>query len=66
MIAGIHGPYVSGFAPAGHAGRWVIAAFGAAVFALGIVTTGRRVKATAARTAERLTVADPKMPVTTP
>ena len=65
VIAGIHGPYVSGFAPASHAGWWVIAAFGAAVFVLGIVTTGRRAKATAERTAERLTVAEPKVPATT-
>ncbi|MCW2946707.1 MAG: transporter [Actinoallomurus sp.] len=66
VISSVHGPFRSGFAGASHPGWWLITAYGLAVLGLGIITTGRWAKATAARTAESLTISDPKVPVTTP
>jgi EmrB/QacA subfamily drug resistance transporter len=66
VISSVRGPFRSGFATASHPGWWLITAYGLAVLGLGIITTGRWAKATAARTAERLTISDPKVPVTTP
>ncbi|MCW2984801.1 MAG: EmrB/QacA subfamily drug resistance transporter, partial [Conexibacter sp.] len=43
-----------GLAAASHTGWWIIAACGAAVFALGLATTTRWARGTAARTARRL------------
>ncbi len=53
----------AGFARASHTGWWIIAGYGAAVFVLGIITTGRWARATAAATAARL---DPERKVAVP
>ena len=66
VISGVHGPLRSGFPAASHPGWWLITTYGLGVLVLGIITTGRWARATAARTAERLTVTDPKVPLTTP
>jgi EmrB/QacA subfamily drug resistance transporter len=50
IAAGLHGD----FAQASHTGWWIIAGCGAAVFVLGLVTTTRWARLTAARTARRL------------
>jgi MFS family permease len=42
----------TGFAAATHAGWWIVAALGAVILALGLVTTGTWARATARRTAE--------------
>jgi EmrB/QacA subfamily drug resistance transporter len=55
VTAGLHGPMSTGFAPASHLGWWVLAGCGAAVFVLGLVTTSRWARGTAASTAARLT-----------
>lgn len=41
------GPFASGFASASHLGWWIMAACGAAVFGLGLLTTGRWARRTA-------------------
>jgi EmrB/QacA subfamily drug resistance transporter len=66
VISSVHGSLRSGFPAASHPAWWLITAYGLGVLGLGIMTTGRWARATAARTAERLTVADPKVPLETP
>jgi EmrB/QacA subfamily drug resistance transporter len=51
---GLSGRIGPGFAQATHAGWWIVAALGAAVMALGYVTTTGWARETARRTAERL------------
>ncbi len=64
VVSSVRGPFGTGFAPASHAGWWVIAAFGLVVLVLGVATTGRRAKATAARTAEQFAAGEePRVPV---
>jgi hypothetical protein len=41
---------------------WIVTGCGAAVLLLGIITTGRRAKATAERAASRITLDSPKVP----
>ncbi len=48
------GPLATSFAPASHAGWWIITGCGAAVLIIGILTSGRWAQATAERTAARL------------
>ncbi len=50
--AGIQGSLVDGLPAASHPAWWLIAGCGAAVVALGAITTGRRAQRTAARTAD--------------
>jgi EmrB/QacA subfamily drug resistance transporter len=64
LAAGITGSLRDSFTGAGRAGWWIIVGYGAIVFLLGIITTGRWAKDTAERTAERLTVDDMRIPVT--
>ncbi len=49
----------AGFAPASHAGWWVIVACGALVLTLGVLTTGARARRTAERVAARFELAQP-------
>jgi EmrB/QacA subfamily drug resistance transporter len=62
VTSGIHGSLPAGFAAASHAGWWVLAGCGAAVFLIGFVTTGRWALATAARTAARLQADETRTP----
>jgi EmrB/QacA subfamily drug resistance transporter len=52
--AGVHGSLQSGFATASHLGWWIIVGCGLVVFLLGLFTTGRRARDSAALVAERL------------
>jgi hypothetical protein len=59
VLAGnLHGAMRTGFVPASQLGWWIVAACGAIVLILGIVTTGPWARRTAARTAARLEAAD--------
>jgi EmrB/QacA subfamily drug resistance transporter len=49
--AGVGASFSSGFAQASHVGWWIVTGCGAAVFVLGLATTTRWARATAARTA---------------
>jgi MFS family permease len=63
----LHGSLRTGFAQASRTGWLIIAGFGVIVFAVGLATTGRWARATAARTASRLMAdGEPKVPVGTP
>jgi EmrB/QacA subfamily drug resistance transporter len=58
VASGIHGSFRSGFASASHIGWWLVTGYGLTVLALGIATTGRWGRATAARAAGHLTTGD--------
>jgi EmrB/QacA subfamily drug resistance transporter len=66
VTSALHGPLRVGFTQASQAGWWIIAGCGAAVLLLGLVTTGRWALGTAARTAERITSAEDRVPVGAP
>ncbi|MEY9857265.1 EmrB/QacA subfamily drug resistance transporter [Catenulispora sp. GAS73] len=55
VVARATGPARTGLPAASHAGWWILVGCGLAVFVLGMLTTGKRAAATAARTAARLT-----------
>lgn len=50
----VTGPFRTGFAAASHIGWWIMAGCGVAVFALGLLTTGRWARQTAATAARHL------------
>ena len=50
----LHGTMRTGFVPASQPGWWIVATCGAIILILGITTTGRWARRTAARTAARL------------
>jgi EmrB/QacA subfamily drug resistance transporter len=56
----------TGFAEASRTGWWIVTGYGAVVFCLGILTTGRWARRTAERTAARLIPEEAKIPVKTP
>ena len=58
LTANLHGPLRSGFAAATRPGWWIIVACGFAVVVLALVATGRRGKASAAKTASLVATAD--------
>src|SRR3984957_5339869 len=58
LTANLHGPLSSGFAAAARLGWWIIVACGFAVVVLALVTTGRRGKASATKTASLVATAD--------
>jgi EmrB/QacA subfamily drug resistance transporter len=63
LVAGLHGGSIaSGFASATRPAWWLVAAMGVAVFALALATTGRAGKASAARTAELIELAESPVP----
>jgi EmrB/QacA subfamily drug resistance transporter len=66
VTSALHGPLRVGFTQASQVGWWILAGCGAAVLLLGLVTTGRWALGTAARTAERITSAEDRVPVGTP
>jgi EmrB/QacA subfamily drug resistance transporter len=65
-LSALHGPFRAGFAQASHVGWWIIAACGAAILVLGLVTSGRWARTTAERTASLLMPAASKVPVSAP
>ncbi len=54
VTSAVVGPVVTGFAPASHAGWWIVAGLGAVILVLGLVTTSAWGTATATRVAARL------------
>jgi EmrB/QacA subfamily drug resistance transporter len=66
VTSSVRGPLATGFAPASHAGWWIIAGCGLVVTLLGMLTTGARAKATAIRTAARLAPPEPEPRTLTP
>jgi EmrB/QacA subfamily drug resistance transporter len=66
VTSALHGPLRAGFTQASHAGWWLVAGCGTAVLLIGLLTTGRWARATAARTAERIVSDEARIPVTTP
>jgi MFS family permease len=54
LSGNLHGPMRTGFVPASQLGWWIVAACGAIIVILGIITTGPWARRTAARTAARL------------
>jgi EmrB/QacA subfamily drug resistance transporter len=65
LSGNLHGALRTGFVPASHPGWWIVAACGAIILVLGVVTTGGWARRTAARTAELLESADGPPPVAT-
>jgi EmrB/QacA subfamily drug resistance transporter len=59
VVARATGPARTGLPAASHAGWWILVGCGLAVLVLGMLTTGKRAAATAARTAARLTEPEP-------
>jgi len=66
VTSALHGPLRAGFTQASHVGWWVVAGCGTAVLLIGLLTTGRWARATAARTAERIMSDEARIPVTAP
>jgi EmrB/QacA subfamily drug resistance transporter len=62
----LHGPLRTGLAPASHTGWWVVAGCGAAVLAVGLITSGRWARGTAEATAGRLMSDEARVAVTAP
>jgi EmrB/QacA subfamily drug resistance transporter len=60
------GPFAIAFVPASHIGWWIVTGCGAAVLIVGLLTTGRWARATAARTAASLMSDEAKIPASTP
>jgi EmrB/QacA subfamily drug resistance transporter len=66
VISAMTGPVSSGFAAASQVGWWIVAGCGAMVLGVGLLTSGRWARQTAARTAERLAPPSPKVPAAAP
>ena len=66
LSAGLHGGMHAGFIAASRAGWWIVAACGAVTLILALVTTGSWAQRTAARTADLLSPADERAPVSVP
>lgn len=54
VASAVVGPVLTGFAPASHAGWWIMVGLGATILVLGLVTTSAWGTATAARVAAHL------------
>jgi hypothetical protein len=63
VISVLAGSLHTGFAVASHVGWWIITGCGLAVLILGLLTSGRWARRTAARTADRLMAEDAPVPV---
>jgi EmrB/QacA subfamily drug resistance transporter len=63
VVSALVGSFRSGFAPASHAGWWIVTGCGCAVLFLGLLTSGRWARATAQATAERLMPVSAEIPV---
>ncbi len=65
VTSALHGSLRTGFIQASHAGWLITAGCGALVFGVGLVTSGRWARATAARTASMLISDEPRVPAGT-
>ena len=66
VTSALVGPLTRGFAQASHVGWWIVTGCGAAVLVVGLVTSGRWARGTAARTADRLMSDEVRVPAGTP
>jgi EmrB/QacA subfamily drug resistance transporter len=66
VISAMTGPVRTGFASASHVGWWIVAGSGAAVLAVGLLTSGRWARRTAERTAARLAPEAARIPAAAP
>jgi EmrB/QacA subfamily drug resistance transporter len=66
VTSALAGPFGTAFASASHVGWWIVTGCGAAVLAVGMLTSGRWARATAARTAGRLMSDEPRIPASAP
>jgi hypothetical protein len=66
VTSALHGPFRLGFAQASHAGWWITTGAGLAVLTVGLLTSGRRARASAERTASRLMPAADNVPAAAP
>jgi EmrB/QacA subfamily drug resistance transporter len=66
VTSAMYGLLRANFAQASHIGWWIITGCGAAVLLLGLVTTGRWARGTAARTAARIGPDEARVPVSAP
>jgi EmrB/QacA subfamily drug resistance transporter len=66
VTSALAGPFVTAFASASHVGWWIVTGCGVAVLAVGMLTSGRWARATAARTAVRLMSGEPRIPASAP
>jgi EmrB/QacA subfamily drug resistance transporter len=66
VTSALVGPFGTAFASASRVGWWIVTGCGAAVLAVGMLTSGRWARATAARTAGRLMSDEPRIPASTP
>jgi EmrB/QacA subfamily drug resistance transporter len=64
VVSALVGPFRTGFAPASHAGWWIVAGAGAAVLGLGLLTSGSWARETARRSTERMFPTAPPTPPT--
>jgi EmrB/QacA subfamily drug resistance transporter len=65
VVSALVGSFRTGFAPASHAGWWIVAGCGCAVLLVGLLSSGAWARRTAQRTADRLMPASPPIPVST-
>jgi EmrB/QacA subfamily drug resistance transporter len=66
VTSALAGPLTRGFAQATHVGWWIVAGCGVVALVIGMITSGRWARGTAARTAERLMSDEPRIPASTP
>jgi EmrB/QacA subfamily drug resistance transporter len=66
VISAMTGPLRTGFASASHVGWWIIAGCGAAVLAVGLLTSGRWARRTADRTAAMFAPESARVPAAAP
>jgi EmrB/QacA subfamily drug resistance transporter len=66
VTSALAGPFGTAFASASHVGWWIVTGCGAVVLAVGVLTSGRWARATAARTAGRLMSDEPRIPAGAP
>jgi EmrB/QacA subfamily drug resistance transporter len=66
VTSALVGPFRTGFPAASQVGWWIITGCGVLVLLVGVITSGRWARQTAARTASTLMSDEPRMPVGTP
>lgn len=66
VTSSLHGSLRASFGQASHAGWWIVTGCGVAVLLTGVVTSGRWARATADRTAARLSADDARLPAIAP
>jgi EmrB/QacA subfamily drug resistance transporter len=66
VTSALAGPFAAAFAHASQVGWWIVTGCGAAVLIVGMLTSGRWARDTAARTAASLMLDEAKVPASTP